>query len=288
MHIKLSDERILLYQLRTCVLLLEGFIFQKEDFALPTLGKASAYVLTTKDLLQSSGGFGLLRKLPESPGRHDSLLAQDLLKSWRALEPATSWVSASRALDCCSILLRVKGSVAARVPQVEVILVQRELIVFQDPTLPTRAAEGLHPALRSYNLVRSLLRGNAGDCPANVNDVRVGAVPPDGLAVDPPYVSGPTIVVCVGEPAGFAVTFGDEGAVLYAWQEVVALLEGVDADLVLLRYGLEGSYQALVYDSVSQVPYRLWRGLEVAGLQELPYPAARSFGGPFAARHARS
>ena len=56
-----------------------------------------------------------------------------------------------------------------------------ELVVFQDPTLPTRAVEGLHPALRSYNLVRSLLRWDAGDRPAHVNDARVGAVPPDGL-----------------------------------------------------------------------------------------------------------
>ena len=185
-------------------------------------------------------------------------------------------------------LLRVQGFAFASVAQVEVILVKRELIVLQNPTLPTRAVEGLRPTSRSYNLVWSLLRRDVGERPTYVQNFWVGAVASDGSAVDPAYIGGSAVVVRVGQTAGFAVAFGDERTVLHARQEVVALLKGIDADPVFLRHGLEGGYQALVYGSVSQVSYGPLRGLKVAGLQELPRPAARAFGGPFASRHARS
>jgi hypothetical protein len=100
-----------------------------------------------------------------------------------------------------SVLLRVQGSVLASVPQVEVILVERELVVFHDPTLPARAVDGLCPVAWSYDLVWSLLRGDAGDRPTYVQYFRVGAVTPDGFAVYPAYIGGPAIVVCVGQAA---------------------------------------------------------------------------------------
>ncbi len=55
---------------------------------------------------------------------------------------------------------------------------ERELVVFQDPTLPTRAVEGLRPISWSYDLVRSLLRRDAGERPTYVQNFRVGVITP--------------------------------------------------------------------------------------------------------------
>lgn len=55
---------------------------------------------------------------------------------------------------------------------------KRELVVFQDPTFPTRAVEGLRPISRSYDLVRSLLRSEAGERPTHVQNFRVGTITP--------------------------------------------------------------------------------------------------------------
>jgi hypothetical protein len=73
--------------------------------------------------------------------------------------------------------------------------VKRELVVVQDPALPARAVESLHPTLWAYDLVGSLLRGNVGYRPANVQGVRIISVVLDRLAVYPPYVGGSAIVV---------------------------------------------------------------------------------------------
>ena len=81
------------------------------------------------------------------------------------------------------------------------VLVERELLLFEDPTLPTRAVEGFGPVAWAYDLVRSLLRGYAGDRPTYVQNVRVGVVALDGFAVDPAYIGGPAIVVRVGQTA---------------------------------------------------------------------------------------
>ena len=63
------------------------------------------------------------------------------------------------------------------------ILVERELVVFQEPTVPTRALESLRPISRSYDLVRSLLRSDAGERPTYVQNFRVGAtIPPANRA----------------------------------------------------------------------------------------------------------
>ncbi len=98
-------------------------------------------------------------------------------------------------------LLRVQGFAFASVAQVEVILVKRELIVFQNPTLPTRAVEGLRPTSRSCNLVWSLLQRDVGERPTYVQNFWVGAVAPDGSAVDPAYIGGSAVVVRVGQTA---------------------------------------------------------------------------------------
>jgi len=88
--------------------------------------------------------------------------------------------------------------------------VERELIVFHDPTLPMRAVEGFRPVPRSYDLVRSLLRGDAGDRPTYVQNFRVGAVAPNRFAVDPAYIGGPAIVVCVGQTARLTLAVGSK------------------------------------------------------------------------------
>lgn len=60
---------------------------------------------------------------------------------------------------------------------------KRELVVFQDPTFPTRALKGLRPISRSYDLVRSLLRSDAGERPTYLQNFRVGAtIPPANRA----------------------------------------------------------------------------------------------------------
>ena len=60
---------------------------------------------------------------------------------------------------------------------------KRELVVFQDLTFPTRALKGLRPISRSYDLVRSLLRRDAGERPTYVQNLRVGAtIPPANRA----------------------------------------------------------------------------------------------------------
>jgi hypothetical protein len=82
------------------------------------------------------------------------------------------------------------------------VLVELELVLFADPTLPTRAVEGFGPVAWTYDLVRSLLQGYAGDRPTYVQNVWVGAVAPNGFAVDPAYIGGPAIVVRVGQAAG--------------------------------------------------------------------------------------
>ena len=68
------------------------------------------------------------------------------------------------------------------------------MVLFEDPTLPTRVVEGFGPVAWAYDLVRSLLQGYAGDRPTYVQNVRVGAVAPA-------YIGGPAIVVRVGQTA---------------------------------------------------------------------------------------
>jgi hypothetical protein len=82
--------------------------------------------------------------------------------------------------------------------------VEQELVVFQDLTLPARVVEGLCPVAWSYDLVRSLLRGEAGDRPTYVQNVRsalIGTITPDEFAVDPAYIGGPAVVVRVEQAA---------------------------------------------------------------------------------------
>jgi hypothetical protein len=75
------------------------------------------------------------------------------------------------------------------------VIVERELVVVQDPALPARAVKSLHPTLRSYDLVGSLLWGNLSYPPANFQDVPGVSVALDRPAVYPPYVGGSAIVV---------------------------------------------------------------------------------------------
>jgi hypothetical protein len=131
---------------------------------------------------------------------------QPVVRSERHLPDLLSrdfeWLAQVAPIVRCLSPYCVLGFVFARVAQVEMVLVERELVFFEDPTLPTRAVEGFGPVVWSYNLVWSLLQGYAGDRPTYVQNVRVGAVAPDGFAVDPAYIGGPAIVVRVGQAAG--------------------------------------------------------------------------------------
>ena len=66
-----------------------------------------------------------------------------------------------------------------------------QLVVVQDPTLAARAAQGLRPARRTYYLVGPLLRADAGEGPADVQNVPIGAIAPHRLAVNPSNIGGP-------------------------------------------------------------------------------------------------
>ncbi len=77
------------------------------------------------------------------------------------------------------------------------------------------------------------------------------------FAVHPSYVDGPTIVVRVWQATCTPVAVGDEWAVRDTWQEVVTLLEGVDADTVFFRHGLESSHEAFVHYAAFKITYRV-------------------------------
>src|SRR5215208_4132276 len=128
----------------------------------------------------------------------------------------------------------VMGALLVHIAYVDVILVQPELIGRQDPPFLAPVAQGLGPPGRPYYLIGPPLRRDAGECPAHLQDVRVRGVALYGLAVHPSDVGRPAIVVGVGQTARPAVALGDARTVRDAWQEVVTLLERIDADAVLL------------------------------------------------------
>jgi hypothetical protein len=127
---------------------------------------------------------------------------------------------------------------------------------------------GLRPLRRAYDLIRPPLRRNAGEDPTHVQNVWVRTVALHGLAVHPPDIGCPAEIVRVGEAAGLAVALGYSWTFWHTRQELVALLEGVDADAVLLSQGPEDGDESLVHYTILEVPCGLWRCPEVRVLQE--------------------
>src|SRR5215212_235812 len=119
----------------------------------------------------------------------------------------------------------VMGALLVHIAYVDVVLVQPELVGRQDPPFLAPVAQGLEPPGRPYYLVGPLLRRYAGEERAHLQDVRVRGVAFDGLAVYPPDVGRPAIVVGVGQAARLAVALGDARTVRNARQEEVSLLE---------------------------------------------------------------
>jgi len=119
------------------------------------------------------------------------------------------------------------------VAEVDVVPVQFELVKGQNPALLALVPQSLGPPRRPYYLIGPPLRLDAGECLAHSQDVLVCGVTFDALAVHPPDVGCPAIVVCIGQATGLAVALGDARTVRNARQEVVAFLKGLDADPML-------------------------------------------------------
>ena len=114
------------------------------------------------------------------------------------------------------------------------ILVQPELVGRQNPTILAPVAQGPGPFGRPYYLVGPLPGRDASEDVAHLQDFLVRGVAFHGLAVHPPDVGRPAIVMGVGQTARLAVALGDARTVRNARDEIVAFLEGLDADAMLL------------------------------------------------------
>src|SRR5215212_6867013 len=128
---------------------------------------------------------------------------------------------------------RVVCALLVHIAYVDVIPVQLELVGCQNPAPPAAVTQGPGPPWWPYYLIGSSARGYACEELAHLQDVRVRGVALDGLAVHPPDVGRPTEVVGVGQAARLAVALGDARPVWDARQEVVSLLEGLDAEAML-------------------------------------------------------
>jgi hypothetical protein len=135
----------------------------------------------------------------------------------------------------------VVGSSLIHVADVDMVLVQLELIGRQNPARLWSVSQSLRPPRWSYYLVGPSLRRDAGKEPTHLQDFRGSGVAFGGPAVHPPDVSGPAVKVGVGQATGLAVALWDARAVRDAWQEVVTLFEGLDADSMLSGYDSEAA-----------------------------------------------
>ena len=111
-----------------------------------------------------------------------------------------------------------------------------------------------------------------------MQDVTGCGVALDRLAVNPPYISGPAEVVGIGQATGLAVALWYTRAVRNAGQEVVTLLERLDADPMPSGQYSERLYESLVHNPSLQISHRLRSRPEVLALQKLarigaPQPA---------------
>src|SRR5215210_4574672 len=162
---------------------------------------------------------------------------------------------------------RVAGASLVHVSEVEVVIVQLELVAFQDPSPLAPVAQRARPCRRADDLVRPPSGGDLRERPADVQYGGVRGVVLHELPIHPVHVGGPPEVVSVRQAAGLAVTLGDAGAIRHIRFEGVALLEGPDADAVLLRYGPESGHEASVDDPGLEVARGLRRRPEVRVLQ---------------------
>jgi len=112
------------------------------------------------------------------------------------------------------------------------------LIFVQDPALLTRTSESLCPAFGADDLIRPLLRRDTVEDLADVQYVWVCTVAADRFAVHPSYVNSSAVVMRVWQATCIPIAGGYEWPIGDPRQEVVAFLEGIDADPVFFRYGL--------------------------------------------------
>lgn len=167
----------------------------------------------------------------------------------------------------------VEGSVLTRaalirVPDVDVIPVQLELVGGQYPALGAPVSQGFSPPGRPYYLIRPPPRRYAGENLAHLQDARCGGVAFDRLAVNPPHISGPAEVVGIGKSTGLAIAPGYAWTVRDAGEEVVTLLEGLDTDPAPFGQASERCYESLVDNPSLQIAHRLWSRPEVRALQK--------------------
>ena len=148
---------------------------------------------------------------------------------------------------------------------------QLELIGGEDPAPLVPVSQISSPSRWSYYLIRPPPGWYSGEDLAYLHNVLVRSVAFDRLAVNPPHVSGPAVVVSVGQTTDFTVALWYARTVLDARQEIVALLEGPDTDPVLLSQSTKRGYQALVHDPSLQIPHRLWRCTESGTLEKLAH-----------------
>src|SRR5919112_4122577 len=128
------------------------------------------------------------------------------------------------------------------------ILMQFELVSGLYPALFAPVPQRFGPRGRSYYLIRPPPRRYAGEDPAYLQDVTGRGVALDRLAVNPPYISGSAEVVGIGQATCLAVALWNTGAVRNAGQEVVTLLERLDADPMLSGQYSERLYESLVHN----------------------------------------
>src|SRR5215204_3615721 len=160
------------------------------------------------------------------------------------------------------------------VTDVDVIPVQLELVGGQYPALIAPVPQSLGPPGRSYYLIWSPLRWNAGEDLTNFQYARCSSVAFDRLAVNPPHISGPAEVVGIGQTSGLAIALGYAWAIRNAGEEVVTLFEGLDTDPVPFGQASERCYESLVDNTSFQIAHRLWSRPEVRALQNLAHLGA--------------
>ena len=167
----------------------------------------------------------------------------------------------------------VAGSTGFVVAEVDVVVVEVELVLGEDPTLLVRTVQPPCPGLGAYDLIRPPPWREVCEHPANGQHVGVLAVALYGFPVNVPDVGRPAMVVGVGQPAGLPITLRYARTVLDAREKEVALLEDVDADTVLPRYGPQSLDESRVHDPGPQVAGRLARSPEVWVIQKLSHGA---------------
>jgi hypothetical protein len=149
--------------------------------------------------------------------------------------------------------------------------VQFELVGGKNPAPLAPVPQSFGPPWRSYYLIGPPPRWHAGEDLAYLQDVWSYSVSFDRLTVNPPHVSGPAIVVGIGQSTGLSVSLGYARAVRDARQEVVTLLEGLDTDPVLLGQDTERGYEALVDNPSLHIAHSLWCCPEVGTLEKLAH-----------------